>query len=205
MKNKSLYDEFYGIDTKDYKRIYKFYGDHADELESRTNFEDKDDFNVYMLIMAQYVVSLENLEKHFRATVFADKLLPLIVAKASEYQIDLSSFTPYRSMLASKGRSHYVLKEFRKAEAAFKILAAIEPENINFQKWHYTAKSKRRKSVNKYLFIAAITVIIIAFMFGSQFNPPTIKLYLLIAGFALLWIMAINSVFFDLIRKLFKR
>ena len=203
--NKSLYKEFYRLGAKDYKAIVKFYDDNAANLEDRTSFDDKEEFNTYALIMAQDVVGLENLGKNLRATLFADKVIALIVSKIDEYQIDVSHFTPFRSVLASKGRSHFVLKEFKKAEKAFKMLASLEPENVNFQKWHYTARSKRRKAVNKYLFGISLLLIAIALIFGNRIEPPTIKLYLLILGFLLIWIVAINSVFFDLIRKLFRR
>ncbi len=203
--SKSLYQEFYRLGAKDYKAIVQFYDNNAADLEDITSFEDKEQFNTYALIMAQYVVGLENLGKHPRVVLFADKVISLIVSKIDEYQIDVSHFTPFRSVLASKGRSHFVLKEFRNAEKAFKTLSSLEPENINFQKWHYTAKSKRRKAVNKYLIGISLLLVSFAIIFGDKIEPPTVKLYLLILGFLLVWIVAINSVFFDLIRNLFRR
>ena len=204
-QNMSLYDKFYHLGAKDYKGIVKFYDDNAADLEDRTVFIDKDDFNTYVLIMAQYVVGLENLGKHYRATVFADKVISLVTSNIDEYQLDLINFTPYRSVWACKGRSHFVLKEFKKAEEAFSVLISLDPENMNFRKWHYTAKSKRRKSVNKYLLLASVLLIAVALIFGNKIDPPTVKLYLLILGFLLMWVVAFNSIFFDFIRSLFRR
>ena len=203
--NASLYNEFYGIDPKNYEQIYTFYSDNEAELEGRITFDNWEDFNTYMLIMAQYIVSLENLEKHHNATVYAERVLPTIVAQTAQYQIDIKTVTPYRSILACKGRCHYTLNEFGKSIATFKQLVTMDADNSTFRNWLISAKSKQRRSLNKYFFVAAAALLAIGFMFSDQLNPPAIKLYLLIAGFSLLWLATINAFFVDMIKRMIRK
>ena len=87
--------------------IIRFYENNILHLDNKTTFQNKDDFNDYVLVLGQYVISLESLGKYSKAIKYADKLLQLIDLKKEEFDINIKDFTTYWSILTSKGRSHY--------------------------------------------------------------------------------------------------
>jgi hypothetical protein len=106
-----IYSDFYSIDTKDYMGIIRFYESNSLLLDNKSTFQNRDDFNDYVSVVGQYVISLENLGKYSKTIKYADRLLHLIDTNADKYGIKLMDFTPYWSILTSKGRAHYNLKD----------------------------------------------------------------------------------------------
>ena len=58
--SQKIYDNFFIIDPKDYKGMIKYYEENYLYLNNKSKFVDNDDFIKYILILAQYVISLEN-------------------------------------------------------------------------------------------------------------------------------------------------
>ena len=200
-----IYSDFYEIDPDDSMGIIRLYEKNQLLLDNKSTFKDKDDFNDFVLYLAQYVISLEKMGKYSKAVTYSDKLLHLIDLKKKEFDINQNDFTTYWRIMTSKGRALYNLKEYKKAIPIFEKLLEWDSENDNFKNWLDASKSRQRNSINKYLYIIASVLIITVIFFGDQFGIAKIKLYMSGVGFVIFMIALINEYLVDRILKMIKK
>jgi hypothetical protein len=65
-QNKIYREFFYDIKPDDHVGIIRFYENNLLYLDNKKNFDNKDDFEDYMTILGQYIISLEKIEKNFQ-------------------------------------------------------------------------------------------------------------------------------------------
>ena len=200
-----IYSDFYEIDPDDSMGIIRLYEKNQLLLDNKSTFKDKDDFNDFVLFLAQYVISLEKMGKYSKAVTYSDKLLHLIDLKKKEFDINQNDFTTYWSIMTSKGRALYNLKDYKKAIPIFEKLLEWDSENDNFKNWLDASKSRQRNSINKYLYIIASVLIITEIFFGDQFGIAKIKLYMSGFGFVIFMIALINEYLVDRILKMINK
>ena len=200
-----IYNDFCEINPSDSMGIIRFYESNTLVLDNKTGFKDEDEFDDFITIIGQYILSLETLGKYSKAITYADKALTMIDLKKDEYEIELKDYTTYWSILTIKGRSHYYVKDYNNSITIFKRLISWDNSNDNFMLWLNSAKSKKRNSKNKYLYILATILILTEISFGNQFTSPKLKLYLSGAGFSLFLVAKINEYSGDKIIKLIKK
>ena len=99
----NIYNDFFKIDVNNYSEIIRFYESNSLFLDNKSTFLNSDDFNDYVLIVAQFVISLENLGKYSKANKYSNKLLAFIDNNVNKYGIKLKDFTPYWRFLQAKG------------------------------------------------------------------------------------------------------
>ncbi len=196
-----IYSDFYSIDTKDYMGIIRFYESNSLLLDNKSSFQNRDDFNDYVSVVGQYVISLESLGKYSKTIKYADRLSHLIDTNAGKYCIKLMDFTPYWSILASKGRAHYNLKDYKNSILVFDKLLTWDTDNDNFKIWRDGAKSKKRNSINSYLYISAAILLVTEIFFGDLSGIPKIRFYMSGFGFLLILIALFNELFLGKILK----
>jgi len=199
-----IYIAFYEIHPDDSMGIIRLYEKNQLLLENKSTFKDKDDFNDFVLLLAQYVISLENMGKYSKAVKYADRFLQLIDFKKDEFDINQKDFTTYWSILTTKGRSLYNLNDYKNSIPIFEKLLVWDTENDNFKNWLDASKSRKRNSINKYLYIGASILIITEVFFGDTIGNPKIKLYMSGFGFIMFMIALINEHLVDKILKMNK-
>ncbi|MGF7140744.1 hypothetical protein [Roseimarinus sediminis] len=200
-----IYSEFYTIGSNDSMGIIRLYEKNRILLDNKSTFKDKDDFNDFILLLAQYVISLEKMGKYSKTLMYSDKLLQLVDLKNDEFNINQKDFTTYWSILTSKGRALYNLKDYKKSISIFKKLLDWDSENDNFKNWLDASKSRLRNSINKYLYIIAGILFITEIFFGDKIGIPKIKLYMSGFGFIIFIIALINEYLGDKILKMIKK
>ena len=199
-----IYSDFYEIDPNDSMGIIRLYEKNKILLDNKLAFKDKDDFNDYVLLVGQYVISLEKMGKYSKAIKYADKLLQLIDSKKDEFDINQKDFTTYWSILTTKGRSFYNLKDYNNSIPIFEKLLEWDNENDNFKIWLDASKSRKRNSINKYFYIVASILIITDVFFRDHIENPKIKLYMSGLGFIMFVTALINEYLVDKILKMIK-
>jgi len=200
-----IYNDFYEIDPNDSMGIIRLYEKNQILLDNKSTFKNKDDFNDFVLLLGQYVISLEKMGKYSKAVTYSDKLLQLTDLKKDEFDINQKDFTTYWSIMTSKGRALYNLKDYKNAIPIFEKLLEWDSENDNFKNWLDVSKSRKRNSINKYLYIIASILIITEIFFGDQIGNPKIKLYMTGFGFIIFMIALINEYLVDKILKMIKK
>lgn len=188
-----IYSDFYEIDPNDSMGVIRLYEKNQLLLDNKLTFKDKADFNDFVLFVGQYVISLEKMGKYSKAIKYADRLLELIDSKKADFDINLNDFTPYWSILTTKGRSLYNLKDYKNSIPIFKRLTEWDADNDNLKNWLKSSKSRKRNSINKYLYIGASILIISKIFLDDQIENPKIKLYMTGLGFVLFMIALINE------------
>lgn len=201
----TIYADFYKIDSNDTSGIIKFYENNALILDNKTVFQDKDDFNEYIIILCKYVISLEKIGKYTKAVKYAEKAVNLIDYKLSEYNINLKDFTKYWSMLSSKARAHYNLKDYKNSILTFKKLHLWDPDNDNIKNWLDSAQSRQRNSINIYFYVTGLILLFGEMIFGNKFGNPELKLYMSVISFIFLSVGLINEYFGDKLVKLIRK
>jgi len=201
----TIYADFYNIDSDDTTGIIKFYENNSLILDNKSVFQDKDDFNEYIIILCQYVISLEKIGKYTKAVKYAEKAVNLIEDKLSEYNINLKEFTKYWSILSSRARAQYNLKDYKNSILTFKKLYLWDPDNDNIRNWLDSAKSRQRNSINIYFYVTGLILLFVEMIFGNQFGNPKLKLYLSVISFLFLSIGLVNEYFGDKLIKLFRK
>lgn len=200
-----IYSDFYKIDPDDSMSMIRLYEKNQLLLDNKSTFKDKEDFNDFTLLLGQYVISLEKMGKYSKAVNYSDRLLHLIDLKKDEFDINHKDFTTYWSIMTSKGRALYNLKDYKKSISIFEKLLEWDPENDNFKNWLNDSKSRKRNSINKYFYIIASIFIITEIFFGDQIGNPKIKLYMSGFGFIMFTIALINEYLVDKILKMIKK
>ena len=199
-----IYSDFYEIDPNDSMGIIRLYEKNQLLLDNKSTFKDKDDFNDFALLLGQYVISLEKMGKYSKAVKYSDKLLDLIDLKKDEFNITKKDFTTYWSIMTSKGRALYNIKDYKNSIPIFEELLEWDSDNDNFKNWLDASKSRQRNSINKYLYIIASILIMTEIFFGDQIGNPKIKLYMTGFGFIMFMIALINEYLVDKILKMIK-
>ncbi len=199
-----IYSDFYEIDPNDSMGIIRLYEKNQLLLDNKSTFKDKDDFNDFVLLVGQYVISLEKTGKYSKAIKHADRLLALIDSKKDEFDINQKDFTSYWSILITKGRSLYNLKDYKNSIPIFERLTEWDADNDNLKIWLDASKSRKRNSINKYLYIGASILIISKIFLNDQIENPKIKLYMTGLGFVLFMIALINEYVVGKILKMIK-
>jgi len=199
-----IYSDFYEIDPNDSMGIIRLYEKNQLLLDNKSTFKDKDDFNDFALLLGQYVISLEKMGKYSKAVKYSDKLLDLIDLKKDEFNITKKDFTTYWSIMTSKGRALYNIKDYKNSIPIFEELLEWDSDNDNFKNWLDASKSRQRNSINKYLYIIASILIMTEIFFGDQIGNPKIKLYMTGFGFIMFMIALINEYIVDKILKMIK-
>lgn len=199
-----IYSDFYEIDPNDSMGIIRLYEKNQLLLDNKSTFKDKDDFNDFALLLGQYVISLEKMGKYSKAVKYSDKLLDLIDLKKDEFNITKKDFTTYWSIMTSKGRALYNIKDYKNSIPIFEELLEWDSDNDNFKNWLDASKSRQRNSINKYLYIIASILIITEIFFGDQIGNPKTKLYMTGFGFIMFMIALINEYIVDKILKMIK-
>lgn len=172
-----IYSDFYDIEPGDSVGIIRLYEQNKILLDNKSTFKDKEDFNDYVLLSAQYVISLEKMGKYSKSVQYADKILELIDLRKDEFDINQKDFTTYWSIMTTKGRAFFYLKDYNCSILIFKKLLEWDLENDYFKLWLDESKSKKRNLINNYLYIIAAILIIAELFFGSQIENPKIRLY----------------------------
>ena len=180
----NVYNEFYKIDASDYMRIIRFYEHNSLLLDNKSTFLNRGDFNSYVLVVAQFVISLENIGKYTKAVKYSNRLLALIDCNVNKYGIRLIDFAPYWSILASKGRALYYLKDYKNSAQIFDKLLIWDRDNDNFKNWRDAANRKKLNSINNYLYIIAGILLVSSMFLGDLLAIPKIRIY--ISGFGIL-------------------
>ncbi|MBS4059093.1 MAG: hypothetical protein KG029_01720 [Bacteroidetes bacterium] len=199
-----IYSDFYEIDPNDSMGIIRLYEKNQLLLDNKLSFKDKADFNDFVLLVGQYVISLEKMGKYSKAIKYADRLLELIDSKKVDFEINLNDFTTYWSILTTKGRSLYNLKDYKNSIPIFKRLTDWDADNDNLKNWLDSSKSRKRNSINKYLYIGASILIISKIFLEDQIENPKIKLYMTGLGFVMFMIALINEYLVDKLLKMIK-
>lgn len=200
-----IYDEFFKIEPDDKSQIIKFYEENQLTLDNKNGFTDIDDFKDYMIILSQYIISLEKQGKYSKAILFSDKALNMILENFESYEIELNNYNAYWSALTSKGRAHYNLKEYDKAISCFDKLVEWDAENDNFRNWLIASRHNKRNSINKYLYISATFLILTVLAIGDNVLDKEIKLLLLKLAILLYAAAFINEYFYDRIIEWIKK
>jgi len=190
-----IYRDFYHIDANDYMGIIKFYERNSLLLDNKSTFQNRDDFNDYVSVLAQYVISLENLGRYSKTIKYADKASNIIDSRADNYGINLMEFTTYWSILTSKGRALYNLKDYKNSIQVFDRLLTWDKDNDNFKNWRDAAKAKKRNSINNYLYITAGILLVSEIFLGDLMGIPKVKLYMSGIGLLLFSIALFNDYF----------
>jgi len=199
-----IYSDFYEIDPNDLMGIIRLYEKNQILLDNKSTFKDKADFNDFVLLVGQYVISLEKMGKYAKSVKYADRLLQLIDIVKDEFDINQKSFATYWSILTTKGRSLYYLKDYKNSIPIFERLLEWDPDNDNFKNWLDASKTRKRNSINKYLYIGASILIITEIFFGDQIGNPIVKQYLTGFGFIMFMTALINEYLVDKILKMIK-
>jgi tetratricopeptide (TPR) repeat protein len=200
-----IYSDFYEIDPNDSMGIIRLYEKNQLLLDNKSAFKDKDDFKDFVLLLAQYVISLERMGKYSKTVKYSDKLLHLIDLKKDEFDINQKDFTTYWSIVTSKGRALYNLKDYKNAIPIFEKLLEWDSENDNFINWLDASKSRQRNSINKYLYIIASILIVFEIFLGDQIGNPKIRLYMAGFGLIIFMIALINEYLVDKLLKMIKK
>lgn len=200
-----IYSDFYDIDSNDSIGIIRLYEKNQILLDNKSTFKDYDDFEDFVLLLGQYVISLEQMGRYSKAVKYSDKLLDLIDLKKDYFKIEKKDFTTYWSIMTSKGRALYNLKNYKSSIPIFEELLEWDSDNDNFKNWLDASKSRQRNSINKYLYIIASILFIAEVFFGDQIGNPKIKLYMSGFGFIIFMIALINEYFVDKIVKMIKK
>jgi tetratricopeptide (TPR) repeat protein len=201
----TIYDDFYNLDINNSTGVIKFYEKNLLLLDNKSVFQDKDDFDDYILIICQYVTSLEDIGKYTKTLKYAERGINLIDLKIEEYNIDLNDYSAYWSMLSSKGRSHFYLKDYKNSIHDYERLHQWDPDNDNIKNWLVSAKSRQRNSINKYLYITAIILILTEMIFGNKFGNLKLKLYMSVIGFIIFLTGVLNEYYGDNLVKLIRK
>ena len=189
----NIYNDFFEIDANNYMEIIRFYENNSLFLDNKSTFLNRDDFNDYVLVVAQFVISLENLGKYSKANKYSNKLLALIDNNVNKYGIKLIDFTPYWSILTSKGRALYYLKDYKNSAQIFDKLLIWDSDNDNFKNWRDSANRKKRNSINNYLYIIAGILLVSEIFLGEFFKIPKVRIYMSGFGFLLISIALFND------------
>ena len=197
-----IYSDFYEIEANDSMGIIRLYEKNQILLDNKSTFKDKEDFNDFVLLTAQYCISLEKMGKYSKAIKYADRLLQLIDSKNEEFNINQKDYTTYWSILTTKGRSLYNLKDYKNSIPIFERLLEWDTDNDNLKNWLDASKSRKRNSINQYLYIIALIFITTELFFGDQIGNPMIKLYVTGFGFLIFTIALINEYLVDIILKM---
>jgi tetratricopeptide (TPR) repeat protein len=201
----TIYDDFYNLDLDNSTGVIKFYEKNLLLLDNKSVFQDKDDFDDYITIVCQYVISLDNIGKYTKTLKYAERGINLIDLKLEEYNIDLKDYSSYWSMLSSKGRAHFYLKDYKNSIQSYERLHSWDPERDNIKNWLESAKSRQRNSINKYLYITAIILILTEMIFGNKLGNPNLKLYMSIISFVIFLTGVINEYYGDNLVKLIRK
>ena len=148
---------------------------------------------------------MENIGKYTKTLKYAERGINLIDLKLEEYNIDLKDYSSYWSMLSSKGRAHFYLKDYKNSIQSYERLHSWDPERDNIKNWLESAKSRQRNSINKYLYITAIILILTEMIFGNKFGNPNLKLYISIISFVIFLTGVINEYYGDNLVKLIRK
>jgi len=140
-----LYDDFYELDPNDYYGIIKFYESNILILENKSSFKDKADFEEFILLQCQYIISLEKTGKYRKTISKAEMVIKLLDNNSRTYNIDLNIYTTYWSILTSKGRAFYNLKDYKNSIPIFERLLEWDSDNDNFKNWLNASKSEKCK------------------------------------------------------------
>ena len=197
-----IYSDFYEIEANDSMGIIRLYEKNQILLDNKSTFKDKEDFNDFVLLTAQYCISLEKMGKYSKAIKYADRLLQLIDSKNEEFNINQKDYTTYWSIMTTKGRSLYNLKDYKNSIPIFERLLEWDTDNDNLKNWLDASKSRKRNSINQYLYIIALIFITTELFFGDQIGNPMIKLYVTGFGFLIFTIALINEYLVDIILKM---
>ena len=108
-----IYREFYSINSNDSAGIIRLYEKNKIFLDNKSTFKDKNDFNNFVLLVSHYIINLEKVGKYSKAVKYAGRLLRLIDFKKEEYNINQKDFTIYWTVMASKGRALFYLKDYK--------------------------------------------------------------------------------------------
>jgi tetratricopeptide (TPR) repeat protein len=200
-----IYSSFYDIGPDNSMGIIRLYENNQIILDNQTTFIDKDDFKEFVILMAQYVISLEKMGKYTKSIKYADRLLQLIDSKKDEFEILINDFTSYWSVLTSKGRSLYNLKDYKSSILIFERLLEWDSDNDNFRLWLDTSKSRKREFINRYLYIASSILIFTHLFIGDSIINPKIKNYMLGLGIILFIIALLNEHLVEKILKMIKK
>ena len=188
-----LYDDFYELDPNDYYGIIKFYESNILILENKSSFKDKADFEEFILLQCQYIISLEKTGKYRKTISKAEMVIKLLDNNSKTYNIDLNIYTTYWSILTSKGRAFYNLKDYKNSIPIFERLLEWDSDNDNFKNWLNASKSEKRNLINKYLYSLAFILFIVSFTLESRET----KGILIILGFIIAFTGTINEYFGD--------
>ncbi|MCT4640518.1 MAG: hypothetical protein N4A72_22665 [Bacteroidales bacterium] len=200
-----IYDDFYDIDPSDYIAIIKLYENNQILLDNKSTFNDEDDFNNFVLLLAKYVISLEDKGRYSKVVRYSDNLLELIDLKKDEFGIIKKDFTTYWSVMTSKGRALYNLKDYKNAILIFEKLHEWDSDNDNLRNWLNASKSRQRNSINKYLYIVASILIVAVVFFGDQIGNQEIRFYMSLFGVIIFIIILINEYLIDKILRVIRK
>lgn len=200
-----IFSNFYNLDPSDSLGIIRLYENNQIVLDNKTTFKDKDDFNKFVIFAAQYVISLEKMGKYKKSIKYADRLLQLIESKKDDFEIPINDFTSYWSVLTTKGRSLFNLKDFRNSILIFERLLEWDSENDNFRLWLDASKSRKRNLINQYLYIVSSILILSELIIRNSIENHKIKIFMLGLGLILFSIALFNEYFVDKILKMIKK
>ncbi len=182
-----LYNDFFEINPHDYIAMINFIEKNYILFENKTKFDDKEDFDNYNLIMSQYILSLESLGKYKKSSEYARKMLKLIELNADIFGINLFEYSYFISIMTTKGRSHFYIKEYDKSILIFSELYNYDKENDNFKDWLISSKKRKRNSYINYLYIIALILIFTELFLSDKINSK-VGLFMDIIG--LLFLLA---------------
>lgn len=192
-ESEKIYDDFYKLDSNDYYGIIKFYEQNILFLENKSSFNNKVDFEEFILIQCQYIISLENTGKYKKTISKAERVLQLLDVNSKTYNIDLNTYTTYWSILTSQGISYYKLKQYENSYHIFSRLLEFDQDNDYFKEWMNASQSEKRKVINKYLYFSALLLFLVSFIVESK----TYGGLFLILGFVILITGSLNEYFGD--------
>ena len=201
----TIYNDFYDLDINNSTAVIRFYEKNLLVFDNKSTFQDNADFDDYITIICQYVISLENEGKYSKTLKYAQIGIKLIDLKLDEYDIDLKDYSAYWSMLSCKGRAHFYLKDYKSSIHSFERLHSWDPELDNIKNWLESAKSRRRNSINKYFYVAGLILLFVEIIFGEKFGDPKLKLYMSVISLLFLSLGLINEYFGDRLFKLIGR
>ncbi|NVO12270.1 MAG: hypothetical protein HXX16_20095 [Bacteroidales bacterium] len=198
----TIYDDFYNLDINNSTAVIKFYEKNILFLDNKLTFKDKEDFDAYITIICQYVISLETSGKYTKTLKYSEIGIKMIDLKLEEYAIDLNDYSAYWSILSSKARAHFYLKDYKASIYSFKRLHSWDPERDNIKNWLESAKSRQRNSINKYLYAIGLIFLFVEIIFGNKLGNPKLKLYLSVISIIFFSLGLINEYFGDKLIKL---
>jgi tetratricopeptide (TPR) repeat protein len=189
----NIYFKHLDINVQNYSDKIKYYESNIITLDSKKNFKDPEEFEQYILILADYVLALEREGYYTKAIKYADKFLLMVENRHKEFGVKLNENDFYRGVLAHKARSLFELKDYKKSKIYFERVLEIDPENDGIKNWIADCKRGSKIKKARLFYILGFIFVILDLTIGRNSGIIPDSYLLAIIGFSFLMIAVYNE------------